>query len=194
PAARTGRPEWVPLLSPGGRLLDWPGMEVFLFDLLRTTRRGRPAFLRGLYGLVLLAALGGVFLRWFGPGQLAPGRLFAPGPQVPPREVARFAAEFTAAFLLVQLAALLVLTPAATAGAVAEERQRRTLDGLLTSDLSGRAIVFGKAAAGWLQTLAVLFAGLPVLALLQWWGGVDLPVLLAGFAVAALAALSLVAL
>jgi ABC-type transport system involved in multi-copper enzyme maturation permease subunit len=169
-------------------------MEVFLFDLLRTTRRGRLVLVRGGYALALLAAIGNVFVDWFGWSQLALGQWFTPGPAVSPRELARFAADFTAAYLVAQLAAVLVLTPAYAAGAVAEERQRRTLDDLLVSGLSGRAIVVGKLAARWLHTFSALLAGLPVLALLQWWGGVDLPLLLAGFTITTLAALSLTAL
>ena len=82
-------------------------MEVFLFDLLRTTRRGRLVLVRGGYALALLAAVGNVFARWFGWDQLAPGRWFTPGPAVSPRELARFAADFTSAYLIVQLAAVL---------------------------------------------------------------------------------------
>jgi ABC-type transport system involved in multi-copper enzyme maturation permease subunit len=169
-------------------------MAVFLFDLLRTTRRGRLALVRGLYGLALLAALGAVFLRWFGLDSLAAGRLFAAESALGTGDMGRFAAEFTTACLFVQLTAVLVLTPAYAAGAVAEERQRRTLDDLLATNLPGAAIVFGKLAARWLHVVAVLFVGLPVFGLTQWWGGTDPPLLLAAFAVTALAALSLAAL
>src|SRR4051812_45719234 len=117
-------------------------MTVFFLDLLRTARRGRPALLRALYALALLAALGGLFVRSF-PGALAFD------PQVVAREtgaalMARFAGQFAAVCAAVQLGAVLLLAPAATAGAIAEERQRGTLDLLLTSDLTAAEIVLGK--------------------------------------------------
>ena len=40
-------------------------MAVFLYDLLRTSRRGRVALFRTLYALALLAALYSVYARWF---------------------------------------------------------------------------------------------------------------------------------
>src|SRR2546421_510104 len=65
---------------------------------------------------------------------------------------------------------------------------------LLRPRLSGAAIVVGKLAARWLQVVGVLLTGLPVLCLMQCWGGLDLGLLLAGCAAAALTALSLTAL
>jgi ABC-type transport system involved in multi-copper enzyme maturation permease subunit len=166
-------------------------MGVFLYELRRTTRRGRPALIRSAYGVVLLFALGSVFLSWFGPARLMSAQLSTPWPEVRRSELALFAHQFTATFLLVQLGAILVLTPAYAAGAIAEERQRRTLDDLLVTQLSSGSIVLGKLAARWLHVAAVLIAGLPVLSLMQCWGGVDLLLLLAGFAITLLASLSL---
>src|SRR5215213_9076115 len=165
-------------------------MSVFLADLRRTTRRGRPALLRTGYAAALLAALAVVFARWFGVGRLAPGEWFAAAPDLPIRDVASFAREFAAACLAVQFAAVLLITPAFTAGAVAEERQRRTLDDLLITGLSSRRIVFGKLAARWVQVVGVLAAGLPVLFAAMSWGGLDLTQLVAGFVFTALVALA----
>src|SRR4051812_37215347 len=67
-------------------------MSVFRHDLVRTTRRGRAALLRTAYALALLAALGGLFVRWF-PGGLAPDRLFADS-RLAPRATRPFAREF----------------------------------------------------------------------------------------------------
>jgi ABC-type transport system involved in multi-copper enzyme maturation permease subunit len=170
-------------------------MGVFVHDLRRTTRRGRVALLRGAYGLTLLVALAGVYVSWF-PGRLTLAGLFAPGPELSPRELARFAEQFAAVALLVQFAAVLLLTPAAVAGAVAGERQRGTLDLLLTSRLSAAEIVLGKLVSRGLFLLGLLLTGLPVLALTLLFGGVD-PwlvgggVILAAAYCAALAGLSL---
>src|SRR4051794_36694525 len=103
-------------------------MGVFLYDLRRTPRRGRPALIRATYGLALLVALGGIYVSWTGPV-----RTMAATVDVRPAVMARLAEQFTAAFLIVQLVAVFLMTPAYAAGAVAEERQRRTLDDLLVT-------------------------------------------------------------
>src|SRR4029079_14412052 len=54
-------------------------MGVFLYDLIRATRRGRLALLRAVYALIMLAALCGVYVRWF-PGRFTVAGLFEPGP------------------------------------------------------------------------------------------------------------------
>src|SRR4051812_33532613 len=125
-------------------------MGVFLFDLIRTTRRGRPILIRSIFGFMLLLALVSVF------GLAA---------DVPLSESARLAQRCAEIFLFMQLAAVMVLTPTYAAGAITDERQRRTLDDLLVSDLTSREIVLGKLAARGLHVLAVMFVGLPVLSL-----------------------------
>jgi ABC-type transport system involved in multi-copper enzyme maturation permease subunit len=169
-------------------------MSVFRADLRRTSRRGWPAMLRAGYALALLVALGGVFAKWFGVGRLAPGEWFSAAADLPIRDVASFAREFAVACFTVQVAAVLVITPALTAGAITEERQRRTLDDLLITGLSSRRIVFGKLFARWVHLNGILFAGLPVLAMTVCWGGVDLMELSLGFAATALLALPAAAL
>src|SRR5262245_140091 len=136
-------------------------MTVFFLDLRRAARRGWPTVLRVVYGLALLTALGGLYMRLF-PDALA----FEPGVltrTTGPSQLARFAIQFAAICATMQLGAVLLLAPAATAGAVAEERQRGTLDLLLTSDLSDTEIVVGKLAARTLHLFALLLTGLPVL-------------------------------
>src|SRR5439155_12316797 len=108
--------------------------------------------------------------------------------------MAQFADEFAGRFLIVQMGAVLILTPAFTAGAIAEERQRHTLDALLVTHLTPGQIVAGKLAARLAHLLGVLLAGLPILALLPLWGGVDPGRVLAGFAASGVTMLSLGAL
>lgn len=184
---------------------------VLLYDLVTNARRGRYVLFRTLYAAVLLAVLWVVYHEQSSRpavnvpvgfaknpgGQWAP--IFSglgPGPVVAfavPRstELARFAESFFAAFIAVQLAAVLLFTPAVTAGAVAEEKERRTLDDLLTTDLSGREIIFGKLAARTANLVLLVLTGLPVLALVQLWGGVEPSLVAAGFAVTGLALVSL---
>src|SRR5262245_54609752 len=123
-------------------------MAVFYYDLLRVSRRGRMVLLRAVYAGVLLLALGGLFVTHF-PDQLLG---LTTGISRQPREVARFGEEFASTCLMVQLAAAALLAPAVAAGAIAEERQRGTLDLLLSCGMSATSIVLGKLAA---RTLAL---------------------------------------
>lgn len=65
------------------------------------------------------------------------------------------------------------LVPACVAAVIAEEKERRTLTGLLTTRLSSAEIVLGKLAAGLLQYATCLAAGMPIMLLLPLLGGVD---------------------
>src|SRR5262249_23184183 len=84
--------------------------------------------------------------------------------------------------LWVQLAAAVVLTPILTAGAITEERGRRTLDFVLLTHLKDREIIVGKLAARLAQVALILLTGMPVLGLVQLLGGVDPNIVLAAFA------------
>src|SRR5262249_32612292 len=65
------------------------------------------------------------------------------------------------------------LVPALVAGTIALERERRTLDSLLTTRLSSAEIVLGKFAGGLLQYAACLITTLPIMISLCLFGGVD---------------------
>ncbi len=164
-------------------------MSVFWYDLIRTTRRGRAAALRTAYAIVLLVVLGGAFVHQF-PGSLSLERLFAPV-TADRRANSMFAIDFATICLSIQFAAAVVLTPIYAAGAIAEDRQRGTLDSILVTGLSAWAIVFGRFAARWLIVAGLLITGLPVLALTQLWGGVSWRFLAFGTGVTLLTTLSL---
>ena len=108
--------------------------------------------------------------------------------------MARFAELFFTRFLSVQLAMIFFFTPAYTATAIAEEKEQRTLDFLLATDLRSREIVLGKLASRLAHLVLFVLAGLPVLVLMQFLGGVDPNLALAGFAGTALTMLSLASL
>lgn len=68
----------------------------------------------------------------------------------------------------------LLLTPAAAAGSITRERERGTLDLLLTSNMTARQIVMGKFGAA-ISSVGMLFiSSLPVLSLVFVYGGVQL--------------------
>jgi ABC-type transport system involved in multi-copper enzyme maturation permease subunit len=167
-------------------------MCVFRFDLLRTTRRGRPAVLRVVYALVLLLALAALYARWF-PGGLYPYRWFD-NPAKATHASARFANDYVTTCLVVQFVAAVVLTPAYAAASLAEERQRGTLDLMLATDLSPAAIVLGKFAARWLAVVGLMLTPAPILALAQLWGGTPWQLLAFGAGLTLLTTLSLAAL
>src|SRR5262249_41568377 len=113
---------------------------------------------------------------------------------VDPSAMAKFTEEFVGLFLFVQMSAIVLLTPAFTAGAVAEGRQRRPLGWLLTTHPTAAQIVLGKFAARLAHLFGVLLTGLPILALLPLWGGVAPGRIVDGFALTALTTVSLSAL
>lgn len=76
-------------------------------------------------------------------------------------------------YITIQYLAVGFLTPLHVAGTIVDERQRGTLLLLLTTHLTPREIVFGKMLGSTVPILAVMLAGMPVLALLQLFGGVD---------------------
>ncbi len=154
---------------------------LFYYELVRRTRRGREPLIRCAYVLALLATLFILFRSYFPDATLwETGR--APTHTVSPLEMADLAQNLVLAVLIVQSLAVCVLAPACLAGAVRDDRERGTLELLLTTHLSDREIVLGKLAAGILRPLGVLVAGLPVIALAMLLGGIDpsaLPAVLA---------------
>jgi ABC-type transport system involved in multi-copper enzyme maturation permease subunit len=166
---------WLPLLGP-----------VFVYDLVRGTRRGRYAFLRGGYALALF-----LFILALYRAQPALVRGTWPPAAV---NMANFAETFCYTYLAVQLAAVIALTPAYVGGAVAEEKDRKTLEFLLATDIRDREIVLGKMASRVANLALLLLTGLPILSLTQLWGGVDLGLLLCAFAITGVTLLSLAAL
>jgi ABC-type transport system involved in multi-copper enzyme maturation permease subunit len=74
---------------------------------------------------------------------------------------------------------VLMVAPAATAGAICQDRSSGKLTQLLATDLSDAEIVLGKLAARLVPVLGLVCCALPVLALSALLGGVD-PLALAG--------------
>jgi ABC-type transport system involved in multi-copper enzyme maturation permease subunit len=161
-AAVLFRNDWLKLFGP-----------ILWYDLVRTSRRMRTYLARAAYLLALLAILGILYLNVWPYAQAA--RLL-------PSQVARVAAVFCYTFLIAQYVLMVLATPAFTAGAVAEERQKKTIQFLLITDLRNHEIVLGKLASRMAHLGLLLLAGLPVLGLLELLGGVDPHLVLACFA------------
>jgi hypothetical protein len=156
-----------------------PFGPVFVYDLVRTARKGQAFAHRFLYGCLVFAVLLMVFAVW-APGDFLSTRTWADVP-ISRREMPRFALSIFVSFLATQFAGVLLITPAYVAGAIAQERERRTLEFLLVTDLTDREIVLGLLAARLANLFLLILTGLPVFALLQLLGGVDPAFIVAGF-------------
>ena len=139
---------------------------VFHAELMTTARRGRYYLLRVIYGLMVLFQVYVVHDSW------SRARLWRSTP-LTLNEMAEFAHTIFLSFATLQGVVVLLITPALVGGVIADERQRKTLHYLLTSQLSGGEIVVGKLAARLLQVGVFLLLGLPVLSLISLFGGVD---------------------
>ena len=169
---------WVRLFGP-----------VLFYEGLRAARRPRFFFLRWLYAVGLLLLLLWVHWIW----TMNSGNEVVAAEQAY-KQQARLAQDFFYAFAIVQFAIVVLLTPAFVAGGIAEEKERRTLEFLLATDLRSREIIFGKLLARLGNLALFVMTGLPVLSLMQFFGGIDPEMLLASFAVTAMTAGSLAAL
>src|SRR5262249_45013712 len=98
-------------------------------------------------------------------------------------ELARVTEAFWICIVEAQALAVLILTPALVAGAVAGERERGNLELLVASPLSSLAIIVGKLAARLSHLVVMIAVALPVLGLLSWNGGVDVRLLVLSDAV-----------
>src|SRR5437764_11554145 len=99
---------------------------VLFYDLVCSARRTRFILFRTLYAGGLFFVLVWIAWSWSLDQQFGPARN-------PVEETARMAESYFSTFLIVQMLAVLVLTPAYVAGAVAEEKERRTLEFLLAT-------------------------------------------------------------
>jgi ABC-type transport system involved in multi-copper enzyme maturation permease subunit len=161
---------WIRLFGP-----------VLFYDVVRNSRRARTFVTRCGYLLLLL-----VFLWSVVGSQIERDTHLSTEGTADPSKLAALAESFFVTFMLVQLGLAVFLTPAYVAGAITEEKERKTLEYLLATDLDSREIVLGKLAGrlGYLGLL--LLTGLPVLSAVQFLGGVEPDLVFAGFAGTAL--------
>lgn len=75
--------------------------------------------------------------------------------------------------VVTQLFLTLFITPAITSGAITSEKERQTLELLLTTPMTRGSIVMGKLLASFGFTMLLQFSALPILALGFLLGGVD---------------------
>lgn len=145
---------------------------VLRYDLVRTSRRARYFIMRFFFALILFLTLY-TFYHWK-LGSVTAER-------VQRQALTDFAEFFANAYLIIQYLLVLLLTPSYVGSAISEEKERRTLEFLFATDLRSSEIIFGKLASRVGNILMFLLAGLPVLAFIQFFGGIDPELLMAGF-------------
>ncbi len=154
---------------------------ILQYDLITTARRARYFAMRFFYALLLFLILYVFYITKLD--------------SVMSEKVARaklidFAELFSYIYLLLQYVLVLLLTPAYVGSAIAEEKERRTLEFLMATDLRNHEIILGKVASRLGNLLMFLLAGLPVLAFVLFFGGVDPELLKNGFLATFLTAFS----
>ncbi len=147
---------------------------VFNAELLTTSRRPRYYVVRFVYGLIILLQ---IYLSYQSNAQ----RLGDGSGQLRIRDMADFGENIFSTFAILQAVVVVLLTPALVGGAIADEKQRKTLHYLLTSELTSAEIVVGKLAARLLQVVVLVALGLPVVSLIGLFGGIDFKVLLLSY-------------
>jgi ABC-type transport system involved in multi-copper enzyme maturation permease subunit len=140
---------------------------VVSLEMITSARRARYFAVRVLYALLLFVVL------WINYSALMSRRMASPDGTMSTRVLAEFSNAFFTTFTVVQLGAVLMLTPAMIAGAIAQERERRTIEYLFASMLSGTEIILSKFLARTLHVASLLVVGLPILAIAMMLGGID---------------------
>jgi ABC-type transport system involved in multi-copper enzyme maturation permease subunit len=151
---------------------------VLFYDMICTSRRNRYFILRMLYAGFLVFVLFSMFANdsWSNRGR---------------REAdARLAENFFETFVVIQFVMIALLTPAYVAGSIAEEKDRKTLEFLLATDLNNHEIVLSKLGSRLANMVLFLLTGLPILGLLQFLGGVDPDLVVVTFAATGVTMLS----
>ena len=140
-----------------------PG-PVFVHESIAATRRWQLYALRSFFVLGLLAALALVWLPvCFGKGH--------PVGSISIKQLAEGGEYFFYAISTTQLIVVLLVAPAATAGAICLDRARGSLTHMLVTELADTEIVLGKLAARLLPVVALVAATIPVLTLAGLLGG-----------------------
>jgi ABC-type transport system involved in multi-copper enzyme maturation permease subunit len=167
---------WIAWLVGLGALLGHIGKRMvgplFYYDIIRTARRNRVIPLRCFYGIGLTVALFGVYVSWFGLPKEDWREVFHQ-PEIVRARLPEFSQSFSNVFLFGQLGIVALVTPLFTAGAVVDERERRTLDLLVTTAMSDQEIILGLYAGRMANLGLVILTGLPILSMMPFLGGID---------------------
>ena len=112
-----------------------PG-PVFVYEWLTTTRRWQFYAVRAVFVAAILAGM--MFIVRVAQNPTPPGQATSRA------ELAQYGQRFYLTIVSIELAIVLLVAPAATAGAICLDKARGTLDHMLATDLSNAEIVLGK--------------------------------------------------
>jgi ABC-type transport system involved in multi-copper enzyme maturation permease subunit len=143
---------------------------VLIYDMIRTSRRNRYFLIRFAYAVFLLLVLA---FTWSSTSWRN---------MTDRQQASEIAMSYFGWFTVVQFIAVLILAPAYVAGSISEEKDRKTLEFLLATDLRNREIVLSKLGSRLSNLFLFLLTGLPILSCLQFLGGVDPDLVLVSFA------------
>jgi len=144
---------------------------VFSIEIVTSLRRARYIVTRVLYACTLLFALWVAYAgstAWYTSSTNI-------------RIVAATAQSFFLTMTVMQLVVVLLVGPSIIAGTIAQERQRRTIEYLFSTDLSNREIVLGKLVARLIHLFFIVLVGLPVVAIARMLGGVSADLMVQSF-------------
>ncbi len=141
------------------------GMAAVGVKELRGRMRGRRAFVMLTAYLLLVAGFAWMI-------ETLAERSFAGGFNSSFSASAEIGRQLFMAIVFLLTLVTLILSPASTAGAISLEREKQTLDLLVTTPISSLAIVLGKLLSALSWILLLLLASIPVVALVFTFGGV----------------------
>ncbi len=95
------------------------------------------------------------------------------GATISRNELARFGQRLYLTIVSIELAVVLLVAPAMTAGAICLDKSRGTLDHMLATDLSNAEIVLGKLGGRLVPVLALVACVLPLMTISSLLGGID---------------------
>jgi ABC-type transport system involved in multi-copper enzyme maturation permease subunit len=151
-----------------------PG-PVFVYEWLTTARRWQPYAMRA--GFMCAILFGMTIVQSDRP-------MHARGPLVSLHDMAVIGEQTYRSITAIELILILLVAPAATAGAVCLDKARGTLDHMLATDLSNAEIVLGKLGVRLIPVFGLIACTLPVVALSGLLGGIEPLALLGSFLVA----------
>ncbi len=146
-----------------------PG-PVFVYESLTLARRRQVYVGRVLFVFLLLI---GLATAWYGTGGGSSPPISTGGSGATMQVLALSGEKFFYSLAAIQLAMALLVAPAATAGAICQDRARGIFAQLAATDLSDSEIVLGKLGSRLAPILGVLACGLPVTALAALLGEID---------------------
>jgi ABC-type transport system involved in multi-copper enzyme maturation permease subunit len=142
--------------------MRWGLGPVFFYECLTNSRRWQTFAMRSAGVALLLAAIATIAIS---STTIDPRQSW--------REYAALGVWYFYDLIGVELSLVMLVAPAATAGAICVDRGRGTLAHMLATDLSDPEIVLGKLAARLLPVFGLVACSWPVLALSSLLGGID---------------------